>query len=384
MQTAFEITMPRRIVFGRGKAEAMVDDLASLGRRILIVHGRSRMRVEWLIAALETRCEAVATSACAGEPDLATVEAAVAEARHAGVDAVIAIGGGAAIDLGKAVAGLARVSGPVTDYLEVIGAGRALDSEPLPFAALPTTAGTGAEATRNAVIGVAEHRRKVSLRDPRMLADLVVVDPALTDGCPRDVTLASGLDAITQLIEPYLSVKANPFTDGLVHSALPPALAAIRRLAEGEDAAARDAMSRASLWSGLALANAGLGAVHGLAGVIGGMTGAPHGEICASLLAATLAANRRAVAAAGRDGTRINEIDAMLAAAFSDQPGACGFDKLGRWIGASGIGTIDALGLAADDFAAVADQSQGSSSMRGNPVPLTTTDLIEILERSAA
>lgn len=384
MQTAFEITMPGRIVFGRGKAEAMVDDLASLGRRILIVHGRSRMRVEWLIAALETRCEAVATSACAGEPDLATVEAAVAEARHAGVDAVIAIGGGAAIDLGKAVAGLARVSGPVTDYLEVIGAGRALDSEPLPFAALPTTAGTGAEATWNAVIGVPEHRRKVSLRDPRILADLVVVDPALTDGCPRDVTLASGLDAITQLIEPYLSVKANPFTDGLVHSALPPALAAIRRLAEGEDAAARDAMSRASLWSGLALANAGLGAVHGLAGVIGGMTGAPHGEICASLLAATLAVNRRAMAVAGRDGTRIDEIDAMLAAAFGDQPGACGFDKLGGWIAASGIGTIDALGLAADDFAAVADQSQGSSSMRGNPVPLTMTDLIDILERSAA
>ncbi|MEO1748945.1 MAG: iron-containing alcohol dehydrogenase, partial [Pseudomonadota bacterium] len=235
----FEIQLPKRTIFGRGKAKPAVDSLTGAYTRPLIVHGDNANRVSWLLDIFK----APLSIACAGEPDINVLEAALQKAREERVDAVIAIGGGSVLDLGKAVAGLAETSKPLSNYLEVVGDGNPIDAEPLPFIAIPTTSGTGAEVTRNAVIGVPEHRRKVSIRDPRMLAELVIVDPSLTDGCPQKTTLASGLDAITQLIEPYVSNRANAFTDALVREALDPALTAIRTLAHGEDPAARDAMA---------------------------------------------------------------------------------------------------------------------------------------------
>ena len=216
-----------------------------------------------------------------------------------------------------------------------------------------------------------------------MLANLVIVDPALTDGCPRSVTLASGLDAITQLIEPYLSIKANAFTDGLVDRALPHALTAIRILAEQEDEKARDAMAWASLSSGMALANAGLGAVHGLAGVIGGETGAAHGEICAALLAASLTVNHRQAEMAGVSLGRINEINEMLAGTFPAKPGQSGFDALGEWARLNGLRGLNELGLQASEYERIGEASKSSSSMRGNMVELSTGDLLDILTSSA-
>jgi len=379
---SLEIAVPRRIVFGRGKAREMAGEIGRLGRRVLLVHGSRPERVSWLAEELGKSC-IVTSVACVKEPDLALVERAVSLAREHAVDIVVSVGGGSVIDLGKAVAGLAGASGGVLDYLEVVGKGEPIDANPLPFVALPTTAGTGAEATKNAVIDVPEKKRKVSLRDIRMLPDLVIVDPALTDGCPRPVTLASGLDAITQLIEPYLSVKATAFTDGLVDRAMPEALKAIRILSERDEPRARDAMAWASLSSGMALANAGLGAVHGFAGVIGGATRAPHGEICACLLAASLSVNSRAAASAGLSTARIDEVDAMLSATFADQAGGNGFDKLGTWVRHNGIRGLSALGLAEGDFESIAEASKSSSSMRGNMVALSSADLLEILERSA-
>ncbi|TDH39421.1 iron-containing alcohol dehydrogenase [Pseudohoeflea suaedae] len=360
----------------------MAGEIAGRGKRLMLVHGSNPERIGWLADELRRSCQ-LTTFTCSKEPDLPLVEAAVALARDQGVDAVVAIGGGSVIDLGKAVAGLAGSTGSVLDYLEVVGLGKPIEADPLPFIALPTTSGTGAEATRNAVIDVPEKKRKVSLRDRRMLPELVIVDPALTDDCPRSVTLSSGLDAITQLIEPYLSVKANAFTDGLVDRALPDALTAIRVLAEREDARARDAMAWASLSSGMALANAGLGAVHGFAGVIGGATGAPHGEICASLLAASLHVNREAAIAASMSLERIDEIQAMLARAFNDQSGNDGFAKLGRWITANGVRGITELGVPRSRFETMAEASRVSSSMRGNMVELSNSQLVDILERSA-
>jgi alcohol dehydrogenase class IV len=379
---AFEIALPARVVFGRGKAREMSGDIASFGTKILLVHGSNPDRVSWLSESLKQTCK-LTSFACPKEPDLELVEAAVRLCRDKAIDAVVAVGGGSVIDLGKAAAGLAGARGDVLDYLEVVGLGKPLDRDPLPFVAIPTTAGTGAEATKNAVIDVPDKKRKVSLRDARMLADLVIVDPALTDNCPRAVTLASGLDAITQLIEPYLSVKATPFTDGLVDRALPAALTALRRLMEDENRDARDAMAWASLSGGIALANSGLGAVHGLAGVIGGATGAAHGEICAALLAATLEVNHRAAEQVDIATGRISDIEQMLAVNFGPECGEDGFSALGRWVRKNGVRGVTDLGLRKSDFEEISRASLSSSSMRGNMIELAPSDLVEILDRSA-
>ena len=376
---SFEIAMPRRILFGRGKHRQASEMILQQGNRVLLVHGADAKRASWLVEALgDADVQAIA---CKGEPDLALVEAARETTREFKPQLVVALGGGAALDLGKALAALVPASRPVTDYLEVVGNGLPIEEAPLPFIAIPTTSGTGSEVTKNAVIGVPSHRRKVSLRDQRMLANLVIVDPALTDHCPRNVTLASGLDAITQLIEPYISARANPYTDSLCLNALPSALAAIRVLSQPEDATARDAMSWASLCSGLALANAGLGAVHGFAGVIGGITGAPHGEICASLLPAVLETNHRAMLETGLDTSRIDHVAKLIASEFK-VPDANAFPALANWSAIAGIRSLTELGLAESDFAQVSGEARYSSSMSANPVELSIAQLRYILQRS--
>lgn len=356
---SFAVLQPPRILFGRGQAAQAVPAVAAMGRRAFLVHGRDISRAAWLAHGL--RCEGlvVVTFACDREPTLPMLEAAVAAAW--GADVVVGIGGGAAIDLGKAVAALAPAPGGALDHLEVVGRGLPLVADPLPFVALPTTAGTGAEVTKNAVIDVPDHRRKVSLRDDRMIARLAIVDPGLTDFCPRGVTLASGLDALVQVIEPYLCTRANAYTDALCRPAIPQAVAALRRLMQGDDAGARDAIAWVSLCGGLALANAGLGAVHGLAGVIGGMTGAAHGAICGALLPHVLRAN----AAAPRM--------AEVLAALGD------LDAFEAWMHDAGLPRLSALGVRAVDHAAIAEAALAASSMKANPVPLSTEDLTAIL-----
>ena len=194
------------------------------------------------------------------------------------------------------MAALIPNQGEVIDYLEVIGAGRKLQAAPLPFIALPTTAGTGAEVTKNAVLGSKEHRVKVSLRDNQMLANIALVDPLLTHSMPPSVTASTGMDALTQVLEPYVTHLATPLTDGFCVEGLRRAGRSLRRVFdEPADAAARSDMALTSLLGGLALANAKLGAVHGFAGVLGGMYGAPHGAICAALLPPVIDANIRAL-----------------------------------------------------------------------------------------
>jgi alcohol dehydrogenase class IV len=262
------------------------------------------------------------------------------------------------------------------DHLEGVGRALPLSAPPLPFIALPTTAGTGSEATKNAVIDVPDHRRKVSLRDDRMLARLAIVDPALTDGCPRDVTLASGLDALTQVIEPYLCARPNPATDALALAAIPQGAAALVRLMQGEDPAARDAMAWVSLSGGIALANAGLGAVHALAGVIGGMTGAPHGAICGTLLPFVLQENARALPPGHPTTARMKQVDRLLSQAFGPGPGSA---ALHAWSRTAGLPGLDALGLDLKDHLPVATAALVTSSMRANPVALTAEALCRVL-----
>ena len=378
--TAFAFATADMIRFGRGEAVQAVPALAALGARVLLVTGATPVRAGWLKDALEAEAVAVTVFSVAHEPDVALIESGVAKAREAQIQAVIAIGGGAVVDAGKAIAALAPATRPMLDHLEVVGKGPPLDVDPLPFAALPTTAGTGAEATKNAVIAVPEAQRKVSLRDPRMLPTLAIVDPALTDNCPRGVTLASGLDAVTQVIEPYLSSKANPLTDAICRDAIPKGLVAIRQIMAGEDPDGRDALAWVSLCGGLALANAGLGVVHGLAGPLGGLSNAAHGAICGALLPHGLRAN----AEAGDDPdlqARIAEVQGWIARAFGGAPDAA-FDMLHNWSREAGLPGLDAQGITDAARAKAAKDAVSSSSMKANPVALTEDQLLDLMERA--
>ena len=381
--TPFSFRTAGEVVFGRGAAVGAAERVAALSARVLLVHGADAARADWLAQALADAGASVTRIPCPAEPDMALIEAGVALAREAGVGAVASLGGGAAIDAGKAIAALAPATRPMLAHLEVVGEGQPLDRPPLPFVAMPSTAGTGAEVTRNAVIGVPEARRKVSLRDPRMPPRLAIVDPALTDGAPRAVTLASGLDAVTQVVEPYLSRRANRLTDALCRDAIPAGLGALVRLMEGEDPAARDAMAWTSLCGGLALSNAGLGAVHGLAGVVGGMVpGAPHGAICGALLPAVLDANGARAPDGSPAARRIGEVRGWIGEALGVAP-AGATEALGRWSRAAGLRGLAALGLVAEEVGAVAEASRSSSSMRGNPVDLSADELEAILRAAA-
>ncbi|WP_316862097.1 iron-containing alcohol dehydrogenase [uncultured Cohaesibacter sp.] len=383
--TPFQFMTATAIHFGRGEATRHLDEIAALGSRLLIVHGRDEGRARWLLEALETRGIYKETYAIPTEPDIVMIGKGVTKARQAGIDAVIAIGGGAVIDAGKALSALVAARGEALDYLEIVGKGLPLDQDPLPFAALPTTAGTGAEVTKNAVLTVPQARRKVSLRDPRMLPRLAIVDPALTDHLPKAITLASGLDAITQVIEPYLSCKSNPLTDALCRSAIPQGLTALVSLMEGESEAARDALAYTSLCGGLALANAGLGAVHGFAGVIGGETGAAHGALCGALLPHVLKANEQALCQNQPSGAllqRFSEVRSWIAEALGVSQKQS-LDHLANWARGNGLPTLSELGLPSDMISEVVEASKRSSSMKGNPVILSHEALKSILEAAS-
>ncbi|WP_126974682.1 iron-containing alcohol dehydrogenase [Frigidibacter oleivorans] len=382
----FSIEMPGRILFGRGVAAQAPDLIRAFGDRGVIVHGASFARSDWLAEALDG-C-ALMRWPSRGEPTLPDLQEALGYARAFDPLWIAGVGGGAAMDLGKALAALIPAAGDPLDHLEVVGRARPLHAPPLPFVAIPTTAGTGAEVTKNAVIGLPDHGRKVSLRDHRMLARLAVVDPALTDDCPRAVTLASGLDAVAQVIEPFVSCRATPYTDALTRGAMAPGLAALVQLVDGPQdpaderrRAARDAMAWCSLSGGLALANGGLGAVHGLAGVIGGRTGAAHGAICGLLLGPALNVNRdRATGPArARIDAACAAIASVLGGSADDAPA-----RLSDWARGAGLPSLRDMGVGRADIAAVAEAAAAASSTRGNPVPLATADLARILDMAGA
>ena len=357
-----------RIRFGRGVAGEAASAARGYGRQVLLLRGGSVAWVDELVRDLAAAGCEVSQLRSSGEPSVDDVRAAVAAGR--GADVVLGVGGGAVIDLAKAAAALIPSECDVMEHLEVVGGGRPLQADPLPMIAIPTTAGTGAEVTKNAVIAVPEAARKVSLRDDRMLPRLALVDPALTDGAPRGVTLGSGLDALVQVIEPYLSSKANPLTDVLCRAAIPQGIAALKRLVEGEDPAARDALAYVSLSGGLALANAGLGAVHGLAGVIGGRFGAPHGLICGRLLGPVLAANADALGVSAR----FTEVQMWLSDGF-DLPEEGTFDALTALLDDWGLERLNQWIPEDADLGETAREAAASSSMRANPCVLEAETL---------
>lgn len=378
----FSIQTPTQILFGRGMKDRAAEAIAAFGPRGVLVHGANPARAEWLLQALRAKGCTLMTLPCAEEPTLSMLEAALATARPFAPDWVVALGGGAVLDMGKALAALIPSATPLMDHLEVVGRGLPLSTAPLPLIALPTTAGTGAEVTKNAVIGLPDHRRKVSLRDDRMLARLAIVDPSLTDHCPWKVTFASGLDAVVQVIEPYLSTRANNFSDAIAHPAIVRGLTALQRLSQAEESTARDELAWVSLCGGLALANAGLGAVHGLAGPIGGMCPAPHGAVCAVLLGPALEMNRRRADQNAQATHRLGQVCTIIAQALGGSAETAP-QTVATWVSRAGLEGLTAQGLALADHANVAEAALLASSMKSNPVPLTKSDLMWILSQAA-
>jgi len=380
---AFEFATAGRVLVGAGRSAELPALLAACGTRALICTGASPDRHAELLAGLGLPA---AVFPVAGEPTVALARAAVAAARDHGADVVAAIGGGSVIDTGKAVAMLLGNGGDPLDYLEVIGAGRAITRPSAPCIAVPTTAGTGAEVTANAVLASPGHRLKASLRSHTMIPRAAVVDPLLTVSCPPAVTAASGMDALTQCLEPFVSPMANPLTDAVAREGIRRAAAGLRRAyADGSDIGARADMAVASVAGGMALANAKLGAVHGLAGVIGGTVAMPHGVACAALLAPVIEANVAALRA-GPPGHPALARYAEVAGLLTGEPGAAiedGTAWMRHTLELLGIPGLGASGLAPGQAGDIATQALRSSSMRGNPVALSAGDLRAILARAA-
>ena len=382
--THFEFATAARIIFGDGSAEQLPQLARDLGSQALLVADSYQpAAVSALIDSLRAAGLGLTQFAVSGEPTVELIDQAKSLALSAGRDLVISIGGGSVIDTGKASAALIPNAGETLDYLEVIGAGRELASDPLPFIALPTTAGTGAEVTKNAVLGSKAHRVKVSLRDNRMLADIALVDPLLTHSMPPAVTASTGMDALTQALEPFVSHLATPVTDGFCAEGLRRAGSSLRRVyADPDDAEARRDMALTSLLGGLALANAKLGAVHGFAGVLGGMYGAAHGAICAALLPAVMEANIKALKQRESDNPALKRYE--YAAQFLLFDRDAGVEDAISWIRETsrllGIPGLGSCGVKEADFAEIVAKSSVSSSMKGNPIALEDGELTAILK----
>jgi alcohol dehydrogenase class IV len=382
LEGRFEFAAARRIIFGAGTVAEAGPLAAQFGSRALVLTGSSGKRAGALLDMLAAQGVAVTTYRVAQEPTISMVQQGTDLARQVGCDVVLGFGGGSVVDSGKAIAALLTNPGHPLEYLEVIGQGRPLTQAPLPYIAIPTTAGTGAEVTRNAVLRSADHRVKVSLRSPLMLPRLAIVDPELTYGLPPELTATTGLDALTQVIEPFVSNQANPVTDGLCREGIRRAARSLRRaFQEGGDPRARCDMALASLCGGLALANAKLGAVHGLAGPLGGMIEAPHGAICGRLLPYVMAANLKALqgrAPQSQALARYEEI-ARLATARADATAEDGV----AWIEAlcEDLHTppLSSHGLTEEHLDELIEKAAASSSMKGNPIPLRVEEVRQIV-----
>ena len=388
----FEFATAARIVFGAGKLKELRAIAGEFGQRALFVHSHSALQAATLAAL--PNCVPFSVT---GEPTIELIRAGIRLAKQERCDVVVSLGGGSVIDAGKAIAALVTNGGDPLDYVEVVGKGQAITKPGLPFIAIPTTAGTGAEVTRNAVLFSPEHHVKVSLRGQHLLARVALVDPELTYNLPPSITANTGLDALTQLIEPFVSCRANPLTGALCREGMQRVARSLRQAYATGAPAARADMALASLFGGLALANAGLGAVHGFAAPLGGMYDAPHGALCAALLPAVMTVNERAV----RSRTGVSPVNPdkedrrpfdALRVPSNVEGDACPtiiqrFEEVRHIVGdlaelgqALGVKPLRELGVRRAEFPVIIEKAAAASSMKGNPIQLTTAQLGEILE----
>ena len=377
---AFELAAPGRIVFGAGAAKQAVPALSALrAKRVLLVTGRSIQRSDGLRVSLKLP---TVTYAISSEPTLDMVNEGRTLAMSEKCDAVVALGGGSAIDAGKAIAALAGNDGELLDYMEIVGKAQPLPRPGLPCIAIPTTAGTGAEVTKNSVLASPEAKVKASLRSPYLLPVLALVDPDLLDGMPKSVLAPTGLDALSHLLESFVSLRANAFSLALAREGMARIARSLRPAFEhGLTPERREDLAVASLFGGLCLANSGLGAVHGFAAPLGGMWKAPHGAVCAALLPAVMRANIAALSERAPQSPvlgRYRELNVLLAA---------GGDAV-AWTAevkaVLGIPGLSAMGVRPDDVSLLVEKAKVASSMRGNPIVLTDEELTTIVRESLA
>jgi alcohol dehydrogenase class IV len=379
---AFEFATASRIVFGAGSADKAGKIVAGFGRRALLLSGVPDGEAA-LLASMEAAGVQCVVVLIGGEPSVDSVR----EAANVGdgVDVVVGFGGGSAIDSAKAVAALLANGGDPLDYLEIIGRGKPLTRPSLPCVAIPTTAGTGAEVTRNAVLGSPQHRVKVSLRSPFMLPRVALIDPLLTLTAPPGITAATGLDALTQCIEPYVCNRPNPLTDALCMEGIRRAARSLARaFRNGEDLEAREDMCVASLFGGLALANAKLGAVHGFAGPIGGMFPAPHGAVCGRLLPLVMSANIAALRERDLESAALVRYAAIakLVTGREDAEPQDGAKWVQELVKELGIPPLSRYGIGGADLDGIIPKGEAASSMQGNPIKLTPGELRSVLAAS--
>jgi len=381
----FDLAVPGDIRFGAGRVSEVPGALADLGAsRVLVVTGRTTSRADAIRWALNEANTSSVVFGVTSEPSIERVRAAVDLLLETGCDAVLGFGGGSPLDVAKAVAVLATSGTDPLEHLEVIGAGRPIERPGLPCIAVPTTAGTGSEVTRNSVLsgsGV-----KASLRSPLLLPKVALVDPDLLVGVPKPTIAASGMDALSQLIEPLLSQRANPFTDALAREGIRRSARSLRRAYEDgmEDPGVREDLAMASLFSGICLANSGLGAVHGLAAAAGARLSAPHGAVCAAVLAAAIDVNLRALRDRAPDHQAVQRIT-EVATLLTGRPDATAEDAI-FWLqeltAVLSIPGLASYGLAEAEIDAVVAAAQKASSMRGNPIELGDQEVSEIVTRS--
>ena len=382
--TRFEFATASRIIFGPGRLKEVPALATRMGSRPLVVTGKNPERAASLLDLLKPTSMHPITFGVPGEPTTEMILEGLQLARKKGCDVVIGMGGGSVIDAAKAVAALLNNPGDIMEYLEVIGQGQPLTQASAPCIAIPTTAGTGAEVTRNSVLVSTKHRVKVSLRSPTMLPDLAVIDPDLTYSMPPSLTASTGLDAFTQLLEPFVSVNSNPLTDALCREGLKRAARSLHRAFEnGSDRLAREDMAIASLFGGLALANAKLGAIHGFAGTMGAMFSIPHGVVCARLLPHVMDVNVKALKQRGSLEflSRYDEV-ARLLTGNPDAGAIDGIDWIHDLCNALDVAPLLEFGITEAHFPEMIAGAKRASSMKGNPVELTDEELMEILRKA--
>jgi alcohol dehydrogenase class IV len=380
----FEFATAGRVVFGDGSISKLGGLAKEFGKRALLLGGASKESIEMARDLITGQGLELYIFQVPGEPTLDLVRQGVDLAHQYQCDVVVSIGGGSTIDAGKAIAALAPNPGDVLEYLEVIGRGRALEVGGLPFIAVPTTAGTGSEVTRNAVIGSPMHSVKASLRSPSMYPKVALVDPTLTYSLPASQTAACGMDALTQLIEPFTCNLPNPMVDALCINGI--RLAALNlhtAYCDGDNPEAREAMSLASLYGGMALANARLGAVHGFAAPIGGTRPAPHGAVCARLLPVVMEVNIMALRERQPESRVLDRYRQVASLCTGD--GQAEADTGVRWIydlrEKLDIPPLSSYGFTTEDIPGLVEKASQASSMKGNPIQLTVEEMGLVLER---
>ena len=382
----FEFATASRIIFGQGTVKEVAPMASKMGNCALLVTGRNVERAGPLSRSLKNAGMKIVTFSVSDEPTIELTIEGVELARQNASDIVIGMGGGSVVDTAKAIAALLTNSGDITDYLEVIGRGKPLSRPSAPCIAIPTTAGTGAEVTKNAVLTSQEHKVKVSLRSPTMLPDLAIVDPELTYSMPPSLTASTGLDALTQVLEPFVSVKSNPLTDIICIEGLKRAARSLHRaFKDGSDTKAREDMAIVSLFGGLTLANSKLGAVHGIAGPMGGMFPVPHGVICARLLPFVVEVNVRSLQRHNSQQylLRYDQV-AQVLTGKSNAKAEEGTARIHDLCDALDIPGLSDFGITEDHFPDLIASSKKASSMKGNPVNLTDEELTEILQKAVS